>query len=80
MTTYWVVPAPETRPEAWAIVALEADGTERIVSRHRSERKARSIIDALLALKVAEDMAEWRDIIRSQPRGGGSGDCTDDHD
>jgi hypothetical protein len=51
------------RPRAWAIVALEADGTERVVSLHGSERKARSIIDALLSMKVAEDMAQWRDII-----------------
>jgi hypothetical protein len=51
------------RSRAWAIMAVEANGTERVVSYRRSERKAQRVIDALLAMKVAQDMAQWRDII-----------------
>jgi hypothetical protein len=65
MTKYWVVPAPQLRPHAWAIVTLDADGAEYVVSRHRSQRKAQKIIDTLLATNVAQDMAQWRDIIAS---------------
>jgi hypothetical protein len=72
MTKYWVVPASETRMHAWAIMALESGGTERVVSYHRSERKAKRVIDTLLAMKVAQDMAQWRDILKSQRRVGSS--------